>query len=153
MGVFIILTLIIIPQCMCTSNHHTLHFRNTQECCECSALSHVWLFAIPCTVARQPPLSMGFSRQEYWSGLPCPPPGDLPNSGIEPRSQHCRQILHHLSHQGSLWILEWVAYPFSRGSSRPRNQTRVSCVAGSFLTHWAMREALKYIFIKYIYYY
>ena len=40
----------------------------------------------PWAVARQAPLSMGFSRQEYWSGLPCPPPGDLPNTGIEPRS-------------------------------------------------------------------
>ena len=40
----------------------------------------------PMTVARQAPLSMGFSRQEYWSGLPCPPPGNLPNLGIEPRS-------------------------------------------------------------------
>ena len=38
------------------------------------------------TVARQVPLSMGFSRQEYWSGLPCPPPGDLPNSAIESES-------------------------------------------------------------------
>ena len=38
------------------------------------------------TVARQAPLSMGFSRQEYWSGLPCCPPGDLPNPGIKPRS-------------------------------------------------------------------
>ena len=38
----------------------------------------------PWTVARQAPLSMGFSRQEYWSGLPHPPPGDLPNTGIEP---------------------------------------------------------------------
>ena len=40
----------------------------------------------PWTVARQAPLSMGFSRQEYWSGLPCPPPGDLPDLGIEPAS-------------------------------------------------------------------
>ena len=40
----------------------------------------------PWTVARQAPLSMGFSRQEYWSGLPFPSPGDLPNPGIEPRS-------------------------------------------------------------------
>ena len=40
----------------------------------------------PCTVTLQAPLSMGFSRQEYWSGLPFPPPGDLPNSGIKPRS-------------------------------------------------------------------
>ena len=42
--------------------------------------------ATPWTVACQAPLSMGFSRQEYWSGLPCPPPGDLPNPGIESRS-------------------------------------------------------------------
>ena len=38
------------------------------------------------TVARHAPLSMGFSRQEYWNGLPCPPPGDLPDPGIEPKS-------------------------------------------------------------------
>ena len=42
-----------------------------------SCFSHVWLFATPWTVAHQAPLSMGFSRQEYWSGLPSPPPGDL----------------------------------------------------------------------------
>ena len=46
-------------------------------------LSHVLLFATPRTLACQAPLSMGFSRQEYWSGLPCPPPGDLPDPGIE----------------------------------------------------------------------
>ena len=44
------------------------------------------LFATLWTVAHQAPLSMGFSRQEYWSGLPCPPPGDLPNRGSEPAS-------------------------------------------------------------------
>ena len=49
-------------------------------------LSCVRFFVTPRTVARQAPLSMGFSRQEYWSGLPCPPPGDLPNSGIKARS-------------------------------------------------------------------
>ena len=49
-------------------------------------LSHVRLFATPWTVAYQAPLSMGFSRQEYWSGLPFPSPGDLPDPGIEPRS-------------------------------------------------------------------
>ena len=48
--------------------------------------SCVWLFATLWTVVRQAPLSMGSSRQEYWSGLPCPPPGNLPNPGIEPRS-------------------------------------------------------------------
>ena len=48
-----------------------------------SVASHVQLFATPWTVACQSPLSMGFSRQEYWSGLPFPAPGDLPDPGIE----------------------------------------------------------------------
>ena len=50
------------------------------------SLSHVRLFATPWTVAYQASLSMGFSRQEYWSGLPFPSPGDLPDPGIEPGS-------------------------------------------------------------------
>ena len=50
------------------------------------SLSHVQLFATLWTVAHQAPLSMGFFRQEYWSGLSFPSPGDLPNPGIEPRS-------------------------------------------------------------------
>ena len=50
------------------------------------SLSRVRLFATPWTIAHQTPLSMGFSRQEYWSGLPFPSPGDLPNPGIEPGS-------------------------------------------------------------------
>ena len=47
--------------------------------------SNVRLFGTPWAVVHQAPLSMGFSRQEYWSVLPCPPPGDLRNPGIEPR--------------------------------------------------------------------
>ena len=54
------------------------------ELCVCQFLSHVWLFVTPWTIARQAPLSMGFSKQEYWSGLPFPPPEELPNPGIEP---------------------------------------------------------------------
>ena len=50
------------------------------------SLSRVCLFATPWTVAYQAPLSMGFCRQEYWSGLPFPSPGDLPDPGIEPGS-------------------------------------------------------------------
>ena len=50
------------------------------------SLSRVWLFATPWTVAYQVPPSMGFSRQEWWSGLPFPSPGDLPGTGIEPGS-------------------------------------------------------------------
>ena len=51
--------------------------------CVLSHFSRVWLFATPWTAAHQVPLSMGFSRQEYWSGLPRSPPGDLPNPGIK----------------------------------------------------------------------
>ena len=139
---------------------------------------------------------MGFSRQEYWIGLPFTSPGDLPDSVIEtwvsesclvlsdslrlnglyspgnslcqntgvgsqntgvgsqntgvgsdsflhgifptqrlnPGLPHCRWILYQMSHKGSLRILEWVAYPFSRGSSWPKNKTGVSCIAGRFFT-------------------
>ena len=54
--------------------------------CVCVSLSHVQLFATPWMIACQAPLSLGFSRQEYWSGWSCPAPQDLPNPGIEPRS-------------------------------------------------------------------
>ena len=57
--------------------------RPHEECVCAKSLSHFQLFATLCTVARQASLSMGFSRQEYWSGLPCPPPGDLPDPGTE----------------------------------------------------------------------
>ena len=52
----------------------------------CVPFSSAQFFVTLWTVARQAPLSMGFSRQEYWSGLPCLPPGDFPDPGIEPRS-------------------------------------------------------------------
>ena len=147
---------------------------------------------------------MGFSRQEYWSELPCLPPGDLPNPEIEPRFPtfqadslpsepprkpkntgvgslsllqgifltqksnqgflYYRQILYHLSYQGSpifinqfrlvtqsrltlcdpmdytvyeilqASVLEWVAVPFSRRSSQPRDRTQVSYIVGGFFT-------------------
>ena len=66
--------------------------------CLLSHLSHVWLFVTLWTVAHQAALSIGFSRQEYWSGLPCTPPGDLPDPGIKPESYiscTCRQVLYH----------------------------------------------------------
>ena len=148
------------------------------------SLSRVQLFVTPWTVTYQGPPSMGFSRQEYWSGFPFPSPGDLPHPGIQPGSAAlqadalpseppgkphelyspwnspgqntgveslsllqeifptqgsnpglppCRLILYQLSHKGSPIIVEWVAYPFSRGSSRLRNQTGVSCIAADSL--------------------
>ena len=69
--------------------------------CVLSHFSYVQLFATPWTVTCQAPLSMKFSRQEYWSGLPCPPPGDLPNSGIKTMSLALQVDSLLLSHRGS----------------------------------------------------
>ena len=55
---------------------------------------------------------------------------------------YIRAGLYQLSHKGNPIILEWAAYPFSRGSSQPRNQTGVSCIAGKFFFSWTIREAL-----------
>ena len=65
---------------------HSCYLRTTSWKVKVKSLSCVRLFATPWTVAHRASLSMGFSRQEYWSGLPFPSPGDLPNPGIEPRS-------------------------------------------------------------------
>ena len=69
------------------SYHNGFSFICQRDCALCACvLSHVWLFATPWAVPCQASLSMGFSRQEYWSGLPFPLPGDLPNLGIESMS-------------------------------------------------------------------
>ena len=88
--------------CMCL-------YHSTNEV-KVKSLSHVSLFVIPRTVACQAPLSMGFSRPEYWSGLPCPSPGDLPDPGVESSLLHCRQILYRLSHQGNPVIPHMYVY-------------------------------------------
>ena len=69
---------------------------------KCQLLSHLGLFATPCAVAHQAPLSMEFSRQEYWSGLPFPFPGDLPTQGSNLGLPRCKQIHYHLSHREAL---------------------------------------------------
>ena len=71
--------------------------------CLLSCFSYVRLFATPWTIAHQAFLSMEFSRQEYWSGLPCPPPGDLPDLGMEPKSPAAPTLQADslsLSHEG-----------------------------------------------------
>ena len=67
--------------------------------------------------------------------------GIFPTQRWNPGLPHCTQTLYQLSHKGSPRILEWVAYLFSSGSSWPRNWTRVSCIAGRFLTDPAIRES------------
>ena len=65
--------------------------------CVCVHACSVKLFGTPWTIARQAPLSMEFSRQEYWSGLPFPSPGDPPYSGTELASPALAGVLHHLA--------------------------------------------------------
>ena len=79
--------------CVCTKIVHgyvwvCVHVRppSVCVCARAQSLSHVWLSLTLWTVAHQAPLSMGFSGQEYWSGLPFPPPGHLPSPGIQPAS-------------------------------------------------------------------
>ena len=69
--------------------------------------------------------------------------GIFPTQGSNPGLPHYRQILYQLSHQGSPRILGWVAYPFSRRSSQPRNWTGVSCIASGFFTSWTTRQVLE----------
>ena len=79
--------------------------------CVLSCFSHVWLCETLWTVACQAPLSMGFSRQEYWSGLPFPPPGDFPNPGIESVSLMSPALAGRFFTTGATWGAEdytWV---------------------------------------------
>ena len=82
--------------------------------CVLSHFSRVLLFVTPWTAACQAPLSMGFSWQEYWSGLPCPPPGHVPDPGIEPMSltSTCigRWVLYPQCHMGSPCICIYISY-------------------------------------------
>ena len=64
----------------------------------------------PCTITYQAPLSMGFSRQEYWSGLPCPPPGDLPNPGIKPMSLMSPMLAGNIFTNTITWEVPSVTY-------------------------------------------
>ena len=87
-----------------------------------SCLSCVWLFAAVWTIAHQAPLSMGFSRQEYWNGLPCPPPGYLPDSSIKPTSFMTPALA------GRLFTVSttWEALYFIHECEKKRKAGRVS---------------------------
>ena len=86
-------------------------------------LSCVWLFVTPWTT--------GVDSLSLLQGI-------FPIQGSNPGLPHCRWILYQLSHQGNSRILDWVACSFSRGTSPPRNWTRVSCGTGRFFTSWAL---------------
>ena len=82
----------------------------------------------------QPPFGSLQARILEWVGSHSLLQGIFTTQGSNPGLLHCKRILYQLSHKGSPRIEEWVAYPFSRGSSLPRNQTGVSCIAGRFFT-------------------
>ena len=99
------------------------------------------LFVVAWTVACQAPLFMELSRQEYWSGLPFPSPGDLPSPRTEPRSPALQADPLPSQPPGKPKNTGRVAYPFSSRYSWFRNWTSVSCIAGRFFTSWAARKA------------
>ena len=76
--------------------------------CTLSRFSLVQLFAIPWTIAHQAPLSMGFPRQEYWSRLPFPPSGDLPDPGIEPMSCKSPELAGRFFSTSVTWEAHWA---------------------------------------------
>ena len=79
------LSMSILYVCICT--YLSIYLSKYLSICVCMrSHSVIWLFATPWTVAHQVPLSMEFSKQEFWNRLPFPPPGDLPNSGMKPTS-------------------------------------------------------------------
>ena len=79
--------------------------------------------------------NIGVSRLSLLQGI-------FPTQRSNPSLLHFRQSLYQLRHKGNPRILEWIAYPFSSRSSRPRNWTGISCIAGGFFTNWAIREAI-----------
>ena len=82
---------------------HVLRCRLTLYSCTLNHFSHVQLFVTLWIVARQAPLSTGFSRQEYWSGLPYPPSWDLSDSGIKPMSLICLALAGRFLTTGTTW--------------------------------------------------
>ena len=107
----------------------------------CQSLNCVQLFVTPWTVAHRllcpwnsPGKNTGVGNHFLLHVI-------FPTQESNPGLPHCRQILYLLSRHGSPRILEWVAYPSSRGSFWPGNQTSVSCIAGGFFTSWATKKA------------
>ena len=98
------------------------------------SLSHVWFFVAPWIVH-------GILQARILEWVAFLSPGDLPNPGIEPGSPALQANSLPAEPQGKPKNAEWVAYPFTSVSSRPRNWTRVSCIADGFFTSWATREA------------
>ena len=103
---------------------------NPFECRKWKSLSRIRLFVTPWSIQ-----SMEFSRPEYGVGSLSLFQGIFPTQGENPGLLHCRRVLYQLSHKGIPRILEWVACPFSSGSSHPRNPAGVSRITDRFFTN------------------
>ena len=107
-----------------------LYLTSWMDICMLSSLSRVWLFAAPWTVVHQAPLSVGFSRQEYWSGLPCLPPGNLPDPEIEPTSLMSPELAGGFFTTSTTWESQMDLYPMYNFVK--------SLVISKILVHWVM---------------
>ena len=104
--------------------------------CMLSRFSHAWLFVTLWTVARQAPLAMGFSRQEYWSALPCPPLGDLPDPGIYVCKVSTLSFLPRArSIERGKAAVKRTPIPRSGARARPHTSD------ASFCLHWEHRQS------------
>ena len=114
-------------------------------------LSQIWLYATLWTIARQGPLSMGFSRQEYWSGLPFPPPGNLPDPVIEPMSLTSPALAGRFLYHWATWLLyhlnhlnSFSQYPFHDSQFyRWGNQGAGRLISLRLYSHYVAQLGLK----------
>ena len=120
---------------------------------KCELFSCAWLFVTPWTVAPQAPLSMGFSRQEYWSGVPLPSLGIFSTQGLNLGLWHCKQTLHCLSHQGSpksICLYFSSVFFFSYHNRTLKNICNFISCADEFLINNFVSTMINILFILYI---
>ena len=109
-----------------------------KQCTRALSLSRVRLYATPWTVAHQAPLFMGFSRQEYWSGLPCPPSGDFPDPGIKPASLASPELTGGFFTTRATW--EAITQFSSVAQSCPTLCSPMDCSTSGFPVHHQLLE-------------
>ena len=147
-----------------TQSRGKIKFKYHWVCaCVLSCFSPVWVFATLWTEGCQAPLSMGFSRQEYWSGLPFPPPGDLPDSGIDQRIKpyiSCigRRVLYEHSKikTGTLQILankhiineKCLHFKMDCGKSIYHSYKTSTLIFRLPKVHWSLPKKLLCLFVK-----
>ena len=111
-----------------------LHWK-TDESTKWQSLSHVWLFVTPWPIVCQAPLSLGFSRQEYWSGLPFPPPGDVLNPGIKPWSPALQADSLPSEPVGNSWVAPKFSKSLPEQASFLCTRQGLACLPSQYWAH------------------